>query len=586
MRFLFEGGKIHEEVYHDLPIKPRYGYPIPEQIRSMRALEKQEERMGVPRVQSFVKMARLMSGFEDDFHYDKTVCRRSPAYDSLSDIELRGYFGWRTRYKRGENEPAGSYAEIYMSELLNGIGASNTEDALIKLQELKKRCGHYLPNAEKLITDFVIYNNLNSEYICESAQFESDRNISVILGNDMTCQRENCTDETATREDVGAGCYDIAQACNEIKIDNDMAVSISRAENRLDAVIAVSYFFRLKEIRSFREHRKDFAVILNRCFEKTINYSREKRNKDFFDEILGRPSIWPYVMFSGAVVDASGKEEGYEYRINPVRTVFYKNAHWSVKRYAPDEKARKTLQDFIAAVFLAYEEFRVSHEGLHNAKILGISDLKTPVWMKKLIEGEIRSYFEEKRLVEERRVKIDYSKLEAIRENAAAVRDKLIVDEEAEKPEDESKQRNVKPLAGESEQKTIAAVEIMNQQDILENDNESGIMSDPVIPDSECEIVEVNEHQHENGSACSNEVSNCENESGDVNLTDFEKQVLSAVLKGESTAFVREQGQMLSVVIDDINEKLYDIFGDSVIYDDGTLKIYEDYISDIEEMLG
>ena len=49
MRFMFEKGKIYNEVYRDQPVKPRYGYPMPEQIRSMRALQKQDERMGVPR---------------------------------------------------------------------------------------------------------------------------------------------------------------------------------------------------------------------------------------------------------------------------------------------------------------------------------------------------------------------------------------------------------------------------------------------------------------------------------------------------------------------------------------------------------
>ncbi len=49
---------------------------------------------------------------------------------------------------------------------------------------------------------------------------------------------------------------------------------------------------------------------------------------------------------------------------------------------------------------------------------------------------------------------------------------------------------------------------------------------------------------------------------------------------------MRKEGQMLSVVVDSINEKLYDYFGDSILFDDGTLQIYEDYIDEVRTMIG
>ena len=566
MRFMFEKGQIYSEVSHDQPIKPRYGYPMPEQIRSMRALQKQDERMGVPRAQSFVKLARLMAGFEDDFQYDKTVSRRCPAYDSLSDIELRGYFGWRTRYKNGSNEPAGSYAEIYMSELLNGISTSDNMDAYEKMCELRDRCGQYISNVDKLIVDFVIFNNLPDELICGNEQFEADRNICAIINRFSNRMNDNSIKRPGT---VDAGHNYDSPTSND-RYTNDI----------LDAMIAVSYFFRLTETKLYREEKNDFSNVADRCFGRLVSYYKEKRNRSFLDEMIGRPSIWPYVMFSGAVADASGTEEGYEYHINDVRSVFYKNSHWSVKRYSPDEKKRKNLQDFLAAVYMAYLDSRVDvsektadpvsrafdnaiqeESGLHNTdalprlKALGISELKTPAWMKKLIEEECSIYFEEKRLAEARKVRIDFSKLDSIREKAAVVRDKLIVDEEI-----------------------VSTYDVVGN-DFFDNNQSKNEAADTTTADTNAADTKTDIIDNKD-----NGCSDIHDNSNDL-LNDLEKRVISAIIQGDDLGFVRPEGKMLSVVIDTVNEKLYDIFGDSVIYDDGTPKIYEEYTDELIEMI-
>ena len=48
---------------------------------------------------------------------------------------------------------------------------------------------------------------------------------------------------------------------------------------------------------------------------------------------------------------------------------------------------------------------------------------------------------------------------------------------------------------------------------------------------------------------------------------------------------MKEKGIFISVLIESINEKFYDEFGDSILVDDDYPEIYEDYREDIEDYL-
>ena len=67
-------------------------------------------------------------------------------------------------------------------------------------------------------------------------------------------------------------------------------------------------------------------------------------------------------------------------------------------------------------------------------------------------------------------------------------------------------------------------------------------------------------------------------------LDETETAVLQAVLNGEDgAAALQGSGRMLSVVIDGINEKLFDLFGDAAIYYEGDAPaVYEDYADELK----
>ncbi|WP_280515538.1 tellurite resistance TerB C-terminal domain-containing protein, partial [Lactobacillus nasalidis] len=76
--------------------------------------------------------------------------------------------------------------------------------------------------------------------------------------------------------------------------------------------------------------------------------------------------------------------------------------------------------------------------------------------------------------------------------------------------------------------------------------------------------------------------------SADLNLNETERKLLEALFAGQPYKdFLRQQHQLLSVVVDQINEKLFDEIGDAVIDCDGeSAEIVPDYRADLADLLG
>lgn len=142
-----------------------------------------------------------------------------------------------------------------------------------------------------------------------------------------------------------------------------------------------------------------------------------------------------------------------------------------------------------------------------------------------LITKELDAIDEENRRAKAMKIEIDLSKLEGIRAAADITRDKLIVEEEVTEP-----------------------VELP--------------------PVTEPEPVPQQEHT-------------------DSPLSDSEKRFLSALLSGgDWSVAAREAGEMPSLLSDSINDKLFDIFGDTVIdYSADVPEIIEDYIDELRRLV-
>ena len=142
-------------------------------------------------------------------------------------------------------------------------------------------------------------------------------------------------------------------------------------------------------------------------------------------------------------------------------------------------------------------------------------------WVTKVIEEEVAALLEAQKQqeAEAKRVQIDYSALAQIRREAAITQDKLATEEE------------------------------------MEEEAPPAVQPPPPQP---------------------------ETLPGDCPLDKTQYRLMQNLLYGGDTSWVQREGKMVSVLLDSINEILYDVFQDAVIEDQ---QVVEDYIDELKEMV-
>ena len=82
----------------------------------------------------FYEQGRFMEDFEDDYEKEVPFSAYFPSYQMMGYEQLRTYFTWRTRLRKGEiTDTSASYLFLYLYELLNQIGVRSEQ--LIQIQK-------------------------------------------------------------------------------------------------------------------------------------------------------------------------------------------------------------------------------------------------------------------------------------------------------------------------------------------------------------------------------------------------------------------------------------------------------------------
>ena len=239
------------------------------------------------------------------------------------------------------------------------------------------------------------------------------------------------------------------------------------------------------------------------------------------EQYFGKLGEFQVRLFDTAVFCDPLKKRNCEFAIDERCIYRCKNGLWTVTRHAGPMRPSGKLEDLLKTIdAVMREEFSYKHPVKYETETK---------WIIKLIREETQALLAEKKAAETKKITIDYSQLAKIRREAAITQDKLTVEEELEETED------LEPVQ-ESIPESVPAVETV-----------------PSEPDEECP------------------------------LSSPEYRLLQCLLYGGSTVWVQAEGYMLSVLVDGINEKLYDIFMDSVLDDSPAL--IEDYIDDLKEMV-
>lgn len=472
---------FYSNVFQDETIRPRAQQPqerVPSLIRTARSLENGSGSTWQSRESLFIKQAKLLANYEDDYDYEHSVARYYPTYQSLTDQELRSYFSWRTKLRRGDiRKTCLSYAFLYIYELINRIGTEDPMDGYRKLKAFQASYGQLdkriLPYLDQWLTDYVIFYDLDAALLADLAQVRFDRSVTV-LENIQTQPEEKLI-------------YAVKQ-------------------------LAPKWLDRSK---FYAQYSADCDSVIFRVLLRVSEHYAAHCKKTLVEQYFGPIREFPVRLFETAVFHGSMSRRSFEYAMDERCVYRCRNGLWTVRKHSGRLGPNAKLNDLIKTIDSV---MRQEYAYRHPVKC----ELETK-WLIRIIQEEVRALLAEKKAAEAKKITIDYSQLAQIRRDAAITQDKLTVEDELEEefPEEETVQESFLPEG----------------------------TADP----------------------------------GDTPLSQPEHRLLQCLLYGRDHSWVHSEGYMLSVLVDSINEKLYDEFLDSVL--DDTPQLVEDYIDDLKEMV-
>ncbi|MBE6732086.1 MAG: hypothetical protein E7564_10390 [Ruminococcaceae bacterium] len=505
-----EQGVFTEKTYTDEPIlfvASKMKNYTPKEITEMRKLEKGASWSALSDPGIFYKQAKFMENYEDDYEYKGDFQRFYPTYRSMSTSELRGYFTWRKKVRRGEiTKTSLSFAFLYVYELLNLIGCENEFDGYNKLTEFFEAYGNIDPKIsgyrKAWVNDFVVYYNLPSElYVLKEEEGADFQNALITL---------------TSKE--------------------------SKSDTEIFNALTVFSSYNIKESPFYKEHSADVTAVTAKVYKKLCEYHQKHRKVSFTEKLFGREFKSGYFMFNAAVFYEKEKHPDTEYTVNPLLKFICKNGSWYQERTFHVKGKNTEIRDILKNIdCLMREKYNFKH------KLTMAESTKTVL---SVISESIEERLKENKEKEKKIINIDISKLQSIRDTSLVTANKLIVEEE---------------------------------EDVINN-----IEAEFPLPETAEEINEVNS-KAETYEAAESENSNI-SENNYINETELDStefEFLIKLIKNENyKEFLKSRGIMLSIITDSVNEKLYDIFGDTVIDFDGTdALIIEDYQEELKGLI-
>ena len=368
---------------------------MPEKLREMcRLFEYGRESAGA-RAKNFFRQAVFMQDYEDDCPWTGgDFVRYFPTYHDLTTRQLRGYFTWRTRLRKGDYGPIPtSAAYIYIYELLNGVGAASPEECIQKLREFEEGYlnsgigdARMRPNLRRWMLEFAVLNDLPPALAREVAEPE------------MT--------------------------------ERDAALAVLRSpENHSDGeVFSALYGLGGKKTESspvLANNADKGKALFAQSWRKASAYARQ--GKDLFTLCFGERKTRQWFPLCNAVYYERTRQKDREFPLNDCRSYRCRNGVWQMEAYEKLSFDKGRLQGF-----------------LHETDARLRRYLKTGRYLRENTADEWADPYIDAAIGEDRRaaveasrpkITIDLSGLERIRRDAATTRESLLTEDEIEKIE-------------------------------------------------------------------------------------------------------------------------------------------------------
>ena len=518
-------------VYQDQPIimtGSQLKSFVPDAIREARQLAKQGYARNLSVVDVFYEQARLLAGYEDDFEFTGTFSHYYPSYEDMDNEQLRGYFAWRTKVRHGNIEQGSlSFAYVYLYELINLIGVSSAQDAYDTLLAFGTAYRRFDTRFGQLfdtwLDDFVIYYGLDAGLLRTRSFAKRDAAFDVLLHHEMHAEGE-----------------------------------------LFDALVTLGGYA-IMDSPFFVEHEAELRHLVAHAYRAAAQH-HAKLKTTLPAKLAGRLKNERLWLFERAVFANPLNITSAEYQISPHDTVYCRGAAWFRTRYENLEYPIPWVTQLLETCECILRDVYAYPNTLERKL--------TTKYLLKAVETRASELAEETRLREERAVHIDFSQLDHIRKAADETCEKLIV-EEGEEAIRDGKHENACMGLFASGDGAVAQTVLSSHESATGAFGSCGTRFVHPSPDAMLTQAGYSETQ-------------CSSPSEPSLLTSDEVGLISCLLSGGSVReFERAHACMAFVLVDSINDKLYDEFADICIDATGDEPtIIEDYAPELRTLLG
>lgn len=563
-----QSARFSNEVYADEPIlktgRQMQNF-LPDQYRKMREISRwQDDPKGgagrwLSEAELFYRQGLLMADFEDDCPYNGTFKSYFPTYNAMSDRQLRGYFTWRAQVRRGTVEKTStSFAFLYLYELICGIGVDDPLDGFNKIKAFWDVYRAFEPGIDRFarvwLQDYAVFHGLDPKLLRDSK--------TVMFDNALIELRRAARDLVPAPAPSGQTPKRRKTSEPTLPLPPDEV-----REERLVAAINALSTYNLSNSRLDRSHHRDLRHVTCAVYVRMAHYYDTHRKTGIVASLFGEETAMPYTMFASAVFFAPERHEDCEYRLDPIHIYRCQNGFWECIRIHGSRQKSSKLGEMMRA---CDQRLRLALDPAHPLK-----EEKVPKYLAKIIDDEIVAWLSWDAAHQPVKIDIDLSQLGHIRSAAAQTREALLIDEEreddasAEAEAAGSGQPEAEPVADAIVEAVVAPI----RQDLTD---------EPTISTEQFGVVAPLLAPTPSFAAAA--PADATNE-----LAPAANAYLSALLEHnavQAESAVVQSGQSEDMLVDTINEALFDLVGDTVIeFSAAGPQIIEDYEADVRGYL-
>ena len=563
-----QSARFSNEIYADEPIlktgRQMQNF-LPDQYRKMREISRwQDDPKGgagrwLSEAELFYRQGLLMADFEDDCPYNGTFKSCFPTYNAMSDRQLRGYFTWRAQVRRGTvEETSTSFAFLYLYELICGIGVDNPLDGFNKIKAFWDVYRAFEPGIDRFarvwLQDYAVFHGLDPKLLRDSK--------TVMFDNALIELRRAARDLVPAPAPSGQTPKRRKTPEPTLPLPPDEV-----REERLMAAINALSTYNLSNSRLDRSHHRDLRHVACAVYVRMARYYDTHRKTGIVASLFGEETAMPYTMFASAVFFAPERHEDCEYRLDPIHIYRCQNGFWECMRIHGSRQKSSKLGKMMRA---CDQRLRLALDPTHPLK-----EEKVPKYLAKIIDDEIMAWLSWDAAHQPVKIDIDLSQLGHIRSAAAQTREALLIDEEREdsSPVEAEATLIEQPSTESAPGMTAEPGEMAIQQDEPDEPTVSAEEFGVVAP----LLVSVPAPVTPAPTEAANK------------LAPAADAFLRALLKqnaAQATSAVVQSGQSEDMLVDTINEALFDLVGDTVIeFSAAGPQIIEDYEADVRGYL-